>query len=68
MAKSGVSGNLTTHEARILTAAMLLKQRGSRAVQWHPLWKEAQLEASAASLAAPGEQIRIPCNTMQLQP
>lgn len=65
MAKSGVSGNLTTHEARILTAAMLLKQRGSRAVQWHPLWKEAQLEASAASLA---EQMRMPCNTMQLQP
>ena len=64
MAKFGCSGDLTYDEARVLKAAMLLKQRGSRAVQWHPLWREAFLQASAssASLTAPLQQIRTPCS------
>ncbi len=64
MAKFGRSGDLTPEEGRILTAAMLLKQRGSRAVQWHPLWRDAFLQASAntASFTTPAQQTRTPCN------
>ena len=66
MAKFGRSGDLTPEEARILTAAMLLKQRGSRAVQWHPLWRDAFLQASASAtpLKTPEQQIRMPCNAV----
>ena len=66
MAKFGCSGDLTHDEAIVLTAAMLLKQPGSRAVQWHPLWREAFLEASAisASLTAPQQQTRTPCSAV----
>ena len=66
MAAFGRSGDLTPQEARVLTAAMLLKQRGSRAVQWHPLWRDAFLRASAstASLTTLDQQIRTPCTAV----
>lgn len=68
MAAFGRSGDLAPEEARVLTAAMLLKQRGSRAVQWHPLWRGAFLQASASASTAPltplEQQIRMPCTAI----
>ena len=65
-ARFGSSGDLAPEEARVLTAAMLLKQRGSRAVQWHPLWRDALLRASASEIlpTAPEQQTRMPCSAL----
>ena len=43
---------LTPAEAQILTATMLLKHRGPRAVQWHPHWKNQQQVSRPGSPAA----------------
>ena len=63
-AKLGASSDLLPDEAQILTAAMLLKQRGSRAVQWHPHWKQALHHSSLAALTATEQETRLPCNAM----
>ncbi|CAK0786426.1 hypothetical protein CVIRNUC_009639 [Coccomyxa viridis] len=43
---------LAPAEAQILTATMLLKHRGPRAVQWHPHWKGLQQVSRPGSPAA----------------
>ncbi len=63
-AKLGASSDLLPGEARVLTAAMLLKQRGSKAVQWHPHWKQPLHHSSLAALAAPELEPSRPCNAM----
>lgn len=44
-------GDLSPEELQVLTAVMLLKQRGPEAVQWHSHWRQHAAAESAAQEA-----------------
>ena len=54
-------GDLSPEEQRVLTAVMLMKQRGPEAVQWHSLWRQHAAEGSAQGTGTASQSVVSCC-------